>query len=200
MSRRVSDIIIELAQSSTGITGHDVEEAGYSRWNLYDLHKKGLLERVARGVYVSADRNPTEYHTIAIASKRFPSSVVCLLSSLQLHGLTTQIPHQIWLAIEQKQHRPKEPSLPIRVVYFSGKAFTAGIEEHKIEGVSVKVYTPAKTVADCFKYRNKIGLDVAIEALKDAVRQRKCTNDDLYHYAKIQRIWNVMRPYLEAIS
>jgi predicted transcriptional regulator of viral defense system len=126
--------------------------------------------------------------------------VVCLLSALQFHDLTTQAPFQVWLAIDRKAWLPKEPRLPIRIVRFSGPALEKGIEEHIIEGVSVKVYNPAKTVADCFKYRNKIGLDVALEALRDCRRERKCTNYDLWEYAKICRVANVMKPYLEATA
>ena len=124
--------------------------------------------------------------------------MVCLLSALRFHNLTTQIPHQVWFAIHYKARLPKEPRLPIKIVRFSGPALETCIENHSIEGVPVKVYNPAKTVADCFKYRNKIGLDVALEALRECRRQRKCTNDQLWQYAKVCRVAKVMKPYLEA--
>ena len=131
--------------------------------------------------------------------KRVPNGVVCLMSALQFHGLTTQSPHEIWLAIDHKARHPKEPMLPMRIVRFSGQALTNGIEKHTVEGVKVKVFSPAKTVADCFKYRNKIGLDVAIESLRDCMRSRRCTMDELWEYAKICRVANVMKPYLESL-
>jgi predicted transcriptional regulator of viral defense system len=191
--------ILELAQDSAGVSPRDLEKLGIPRQYLYKLYNKGLLERVARGLYSIADSEPSEYRTIAEVCKRIPEGVICLLSALQLHGLTAQMPHQIWLAIEPTKRRPKEPNLPIRLVHFSGEAFSSGIEERHIEGVMVKVYNPAKTVGDCFKFRNRLGLDVALEALRDCRRQRKCTNDNLYLYAKICRVWNVMKPYMEAI-
>jgi predicted transcriptional regulator of viral defense system len=171
--------ILELAQDSAGVSPRDLEKLGIPRQYLYKLYNKGLLERVARGLYSIADSEPSEYRTIAEVCKRIPEGVICLLSALQLHGLTAQMPHQIF--------------------HFSGEAFSSGIEERHIEGVMVKVYNPAKTVGDCFKFRNRLGLDVALEALRDCRRQRKCTNDNLYLYAKICRVWNVMKPYMEAI-
>jgi predicted transcriptional regulator of viral defense system len=138
-------------------------------------------------------------YTVAEAAKRSPQAVVCLLSALRFHGLTTQAPFEVWLAIENKAWRPRVEDLPLRFVYFSGKAYEAGIETYNIEGVSVKVYNPAKSVADCFKYRSKIGLDVAVEALRDCLRVRKCSVDNLWRYAEICRVANVMRPYMEAM-
>jgi predicted transcriptional regulator of viral defense system len=199
MSNKYEEKIMELAAESVGISTSDLQAAGIPRHYMYRLHKQGLLERVARGLYVRSDLEPTEHQTIAEVAKRVPEGIICLLSALQFHGLTTQMPHQVWLAIEPTKRRPKEPGLPIRLVHFSGQSFSAGIEERKIEGGKVRVYGPAKTVADCFKFRNKIGLDVALEALRDCQKQRKCSSDHLYQYAKICRVWNVMRPYLEAM-
>ncbi len=192
--------ILYLAGDSAGVSPRDLEGEGIPRHYLYKLHRRGLIRRVARGVYFLPDVEPSAYQTIAEVAKRVPSGVMCLLTALQLHEMTTQMPHQVWLAIEPTKRRPKEPSLPIRLFHFSGESFRAGIEEREIERVKVQVYNPAKTVADCFKFRNKIGLDVAIEALRDCQRQRKCSNDDLYHFAKVCRVWNVMRPYMEAMS
>jgi predicted transcriptional regulator of viral defense system len=140
-----------------------------------------------------------EHQTIVQAALRVPHGVVCLLSALRFHDLTTQSPFEIWMAIDGKARSPKEDIIPLRIVRFSGKALTAGVETHSIEGVKVKVYNPAKTVADCFKYRNKIGLDVAIEALRDCWRKKRATTDQLWHYAKVCRVARVMRPYLESL-
>lgn len=128
-----------------------------------------------------------------------PKGVVCLLSALRFHELTTQAPFEVWLAIGEKAWRPRIEYPPLRIMRFSPTTLSAGVEEHQIEGVAVQVYPPAKTVADCFKYRNKIGLDIAIEALRECWRSRRCTVDDLWHYAGICRVQNVMRPYLESI-
>jgi predicted transcriptional regulator of viral defense system len=133
-----------------------------------------------------------------------PRGVICLLSALRFHGLTTQTPFEVWVALGHKAHRPSrtrdDHMTPLRIVRFSGEALTKGVEEHKHEGVMVKIYSPAKTVADCFKYRNKIGVDVAIEALRDCWRQRRASADELWGYAKICRVANVMRPYMEVIT
>lgn len=142
----------------------------------------------------------TENHSLAEAAQRVPHGVVCLLSALRFHGVTTELPHDVWMAIERSARRPKSPDLSLRIVRFSGQALTSGVEDHTIEGVDVNVYNLAKTVADCFKYRNKIGLDVAIEALRESRQNRRATMDDLWTYAKVCRVAGVMRPYLEAIS
>jgi len=158
-----------------------------------------LLDRIGRGLYESPEYEPTENRSLVEICKRIPHAVVCLISALQFHNLTTQLPSQVWVAIDRKARLPNEVALPVRVYRFSGKALTEGIEEHKIEGVTVKVYNPAKTVADCFKYRNKIGLNIAIEALKDCLQQRKCKPADIDHYARVCKISSVIRPYMEAV-
>jgi predicted transcriptional regulator of viral defense system len=136
----------------------------------------------------------------AQASKRMPKGVVCLLSALRFHDLTRQSPCEVWLAIGEKSRLPKQENPQLRIVRFSTKALTYGVQDHRIEGVPVRVFTPAKTVADCFRYRNKIGLDVALEALRDCKRKRKATMDEICKAAKVCRVANVMRPYLESIS
>ena len=135
---------------------------------------------------------------MATACKLVPRGVICLLSALQFHDLTTQAPFEVWMAIDVRARRPRRKTPPLRIVRFSGEALTAGVETHKVEGVPVRVYGPAKTVADCFKYRNKIGLDVALEALRDYRREHPGGMDELWHFARICRVANVMRPYLEA--
>jgi len=178
---------------------HEIEALGISREYLRKLHAQGVVQRLGYGLYSLADFEPTEHRTMAEACKRVPNGVVCLLSALHFHDLTTQLPFEIWLALDRKAWRPRESSIPLRFVRFSGAALEAGIEEYKIEGVKVRVYNVAKTVVDCFKYRNKIGLDVALEALREGWRERRFTMDDLWRYGKICRVANVMRPYLEAL-
>jgi len=164
------------------------------------LKEGGLLRRVGRGLYILLEAEVTEHHTLAEARKGIPHGVLCLLSALRFHGLTTQAPFEVWRAIGEKARRPRVDWQVMRFARFSGVALTEGIEEHRIEGVEIRVYNAAKTVGDCFKYRNKIGLDVAREALPDCRRQRKCANDDLWRYAQVCRVANVMRPYLVAMS
>jgi len=176
----------------------DVTEKKIHPEYLRRLCAKGLLVRTGRGLYTLAETTPTENYSLAQVSKRIPHGVVCLLSALVYYKIGTQNPHEVWLAVDREAARPRVDYPPLRIMRFSGKALTEGVETKKIEGDSIKVYCPAKTVADCFKYRNKIGLDVAIEALRDCRRKRKVTNDELWHYAKICRVANVMKPYLEA--
>jgi predicted transcriptional regulator of viral defense system len=177
----------------------DLASHGISRQVLHRLHTEGRLERRGRGLYVLAGAALSEHEMLAQAAARVPHGVVCLLSALRFHGLTTQNPAEIWLAIDRKARPPNEPELPLRIVRFSGKARTAGVKTHVVDGVRVRVYESAKTVADCFKYRYKIGVDVAIEALRECWRSRHCTADELWRYAAICRMANVMRPYLEAV-
>lgn len=190
--------ILSLAARQPLVRPRDVEALGIAREFLLRLYRQGLLVRPARGVYALANRSVTEHHTLAVAAKRVPRGIVCLLSALRFHGLTTQDPHEVWIAIDFKAHKPSIESPALRVLRFSGRALAEGIDTHVIEGVQVRIYCPAKTVADCFKYRNKIGVDVAIEALRDALRTKKATVDEIYRFAKICRVAKVMRPYLEA--
>ena len=192
--------ILEIVAEAGVLRPRDLDAHGIPRIYLSRLCERGLLDRVGRGLYVVPDADVSEHHTLAEAGKRVPHGVVCLLSALRFHGLTTQSPSEVWLAIANKAWRPQVDYPPLRFVRFSERTLEAGVEEHSIEGVLVRIYNPAKTVADCFKYRNKIGLDVALEALRDCRRQRRCTNDELWRYAKICRVANVMRPYMEATA
>ena len=178
----------------------DLAAHGISREYLRRLESKGFLVRESRGLYRVREAQVTENHSLAAVCKKVSHGVVCLLSALRFHELTTQAPFEVWLAIDRKARRPKAEGLPLRLVRFSGPALRQGVDEHSIEGVQVRVYNPAKTVADCFKYRNKIGLDVAMEALCDGWTQRKLTMDALWHFATIDRVANVMRPYLESAT
>ena len=189
----------------TGVlNARDLKVQGIPREYLWQLQQKGLLERAGRGIYRRPNWEVTENHSLVEAAQRVPRGVICLLSALRFHGLTTQVPFEVWVAIDRKAHRPTGSSdeylTPLNIVRFSGQALTEGVEEYTIEGVTVKIYSPAKTVADCFKYRNKIGIDVAVEALRDFWQKRRTSADDLWRYAKICRVANVMRPYMEAIT
>jgi len=190
--------ILALAKRQPLVRPRDVEARGIARESLLRLYRQGLLVRQARGVYALPESPVTEHHSLAIAAKRTPGGVICLLSALRFHGLTTQDPHEVWMAIDFKAHKPTVASPALRVVRFSGPALLEGIEHHTLEGVRVPVYSAAKTVADCFKYRNKLGVDVAIEALRDALRSRKATVDQIHRFAKVCRVANVIRPYLES--
>lgn len=191
--------VLDFAKETGVIRPRDLDKHGIDRRYLNLMHHRGLIDRVGRGLYVSKEIDLTERHTFVEVSSLAPKAVICLLSALNYHGLTTQLPSEVWVAIDRKAWLPKSSRIPLRVVRFSGQALHSGIQELQIEGVRVKIYGPAKTVADCFKYRNKIGLDIAIEALRDCYRKKKSTVDDLLRYAHICRVANVMKPYLEAI-
>jgi predicted transcriptional regulator of viral defense system len=192
--------ILNLARKSGGvIRPRDLQRKGLPQDSLWRLHNQEKLEKVGRGMYAIPGAISSEHQTIVQAALRLPHGVVCLLSALRFHELTTQAPFEVWMAIDGKARAPKEELIPLRIVRFSGKALTSGVESHSVDGVKIKVYNPAKTVADCFKYRNKIGLDVALEALRDCWRKKSATADQLWHYAKVCRVANVMRPYLESV-
>jgi predicted transcriptional regulator of viral defense system len=177
----------------------DLVAEGVTTNQLHRLIKSGHVEQVGRGLYRAKDAEITEYHTLLEAALLAPKGVICLLSALRFHDLTTQAPFEVWMAIDNKSWRPTTGDVPLRIHYFSGKALTEGVERHEIEGVPVKIYSAAKTVADCFKFRNKIGVDVAIEALRDYLRKR-LPEKDLWRYAEVCRVRNVMYPYLEALQ
>lgn len=199
-SKTLTEKLIEYTQRKGIVRARELKKLGIPTIYLTRLVREGLIERINRGLYRFPDAAITEHYTLVQAAKKIPHGVVCLLSALSFHDFTTQHPHQIWIAVERGRWEAGLVDLPIRIFEFSGKAFKEGIEKHRIEGGNVKVYCPEKTVADCFKYRNKVGLDVAMEALRECRSERLCNNDDLWHYAKICRVANVMRPYLEAMT
>jgi predicted transcriptional regulator of viral defense system len=196
--RTQEERVLEIARREGILRPRDLDRHGIARTHLQRLERSALLERAGRGLYRLPSANLTEHHSLAAACKLVPRGVVCLLSALRFHDLTTQAPFEVWLAIGVRARRPSQATPPLRIVRFSGPAFTRGVEKHVVEGVEVRVYGAAKTVADCFKYRNKIGLDVAIEALRDYRRRHPRGMDELWRYARICRVANVMRPYLEA--
>ncbi|PYT97520.1 MAG: transcriptional regulator [Acidobacteria bacterium] len=196
---RIGDVV-RLVKKAGILRPRDLRSHGIPRQYLRMAADKDLVMRVGRGLYIARGSRPTQHHSLAQASKRVPHGIVCLLSALRFHDLTTQSPYQVWLAISDKARLPKADSPPLRIVRFSQKTLAYGVQEHRIEGVIVRIFSPAKTVADCFRYRNKIGLDVALEALRECRRKRRATSDQLWQAAKVCRVANVMRPYLESLS
>lgn len=196
----MQDRALALAQSKGILRVKDLREAGIHPEYLRRLCAKGVLVRVGRDLYVPAEAELSPHTGLAQAAKRVPQGVVCLLSALRFHEMGTANPFEVWIALGRDARRPRVEYPPLRIMRFSGKALTEGVERHRIGSVRVQVYSPAKTVADCFKYRHKIGLDVALEALRDGLRTKKCTQEQLWRYAKVCRVTAVMRPYLEAVS
>lgn len=192
--------VLALARKHPLLRARDVAAHGLPTVTLSRLVAAGKLERVARGIYSLPDQSISAQRSLAEVAIRVPRGVVCLLSALRLHEIGTQAPFEVWLAMPQNVPAPRLRRPALRIVRMSGAALSEGIEHINVDGVSVPVFNPAKTVADCFKYRNKIGLDVALEALSEAWRARRVTMDDLWHYATIDRVHNVMRPYMEALG
>jgi len=192
--------ILDLAAEHGLIRPRDLTERGLPTVALTRLVRQGRLQRVGRGLYALPDRPVSEHNTLAELARKHPQAIVCLLSALRFHDLTTQSPFEVWLAIPNKARAPKMDYPPLRIVRFSGVALTHGLEDHVIDGVPVRVTSVARTVADCFKFRNKIGLDVALEALQEAWRTRRVNMDELWRYAALCRVANVMRPYMESLS
>jgi predicted transcriptional regulator of viral defense system len=172
---------------------------GLTRYMLYSLRDKGIIEQVSRGVYRLVELPPLSNPDLVTVSLRYPNAVICLISALSYHNITTQIPHVVSVAVPRDSRVPLLDYPPIQAHRFSNDAYTSGIENHSVDGVSVKIYTPEKTLADCFKFRNKVGLDTVVEAIRFYRERRSIKVDDLMRYAKICRVNRVMRPYLEAI-
>ncbi|MCF8708402.1 type IV toxin-antitoxin system AbiEi family antitoxin domain-containing protein [Rhizorhapis sp. SPR117] len=197
----LSDQAIAIVRSRGIARARDFREAGIPPSSVARLCEQGQLVRLARGLYQMADAEEIDAaHNLAEAARLAPNGVIALLSALQYHELTTQLPHAVWICFHHKARIPQTLPFCVEAVRASGEAFEAGRMTAYIEGVAVPIYDPAKTIVDCFKYRSRVGLDVAIEALRDGLRQRKATHADLRRYANICRVQNVMRPYLESIS
>jgi len=191
--------VLDLVAQKGMLRPIDLDTIGIPRVVLTRMSTTGQLEKIGRGLYRLPNPGSENESLVAIATK-VPQAVFCLLTALQFHEVTTQLPRQVWIATPRGSHTPRINWPPIRMVQMTGDAHAAGIEEHRRDGVTLRVYSAAKTVVDCFKHRNKIGLDVAMEALKDAWRARKATADDLWQYAKVCRVANVMRPYMEVVA
>lgn len=190
---------LKLARRPQGVTAREIAAAGIHRQALTRLVAMGQIDRVARGMYRLPGRGITEHHGLVLACAAVPQGVITLISALQFHRIGTQLASRVWMALDRRARHPALKYPPLRVVRYTGEALSAGIETHRIEGQAVRVYNPAKTVADCFKYRNKIGLDVAMEALREGWRMRSFKLDELERYARICRVQRVMRPYIEAM-
>jgi predicted transcriptional regulator of viral defense system len=199
-SQTQEEQVLALASSTTLLRARDVAALSLPTIILSRLVQDGRLRRVARGVYARPDLPLSEDISLAEVALRVPKGVICLLSALRVHGLGTQAPHQVWLAIPQNSPTPRVERPSLRAVRMSGPALTEGVECMRIDGMDVPVFNAAKTIADCFKYRNKIGIDVALEALRDGWEHRKVSMDELSHYADIDRVSNVMRPYMESVA
>ena len=196
----MENAVLALAERRPLLHSRDLTAQALPTVVLSRLVAAGKLERVARGVYSLPERALSEHRSLAEVALRAPRGVVCLLSALRVHGIGTQAPFEVWLAIPPHTPTPRLEQPTLRVVRMSGPALSEGVEPIGIDGVQVPVFNANKTVADCFKFRNKIGLDVALEALRDGWAQRKLTMDALWHYAAVNRVANVMRPYLESVA
>ena len=192
--------VLDLASQKGLLRASDLDAIDAPRVVLTRLIAAGLLDRVGRGLYRLPGHPISEHEGLMVVATKAPQAVFCLLTALQFHGLTTQLPRQVWIAMPRGSHSPRIDYPPIRMVQMAGRAHLSGVEEHLCNEVKVRIYSPAKTVVDCFKHRNKIGLDVALEALKDAWRTRKASADDLWRYAQDCRVATVMRPYMEAVA
>ena len=179
---------------------HDLERLGFSKNQLRGLLKVGKVERVAWGLYRARASKATDLETIALVCKKVPQAVVCLFSALRVQGIGTQAPREVWIALDRKARVPTFSGLPVRIIRFSGQMLHYGVVSKDVQGVPVKITTPARTVVDCFRYRRKIGTDVALEALRDVLHRRLASRDELIRAAEKCRARTVMRPYLEALS
>jgi predicted transcriptional regulator of viral defense system len=195
-----SEHILELARHRRVLRAADVREHGWSPQLLIRLHQSGKLQRFARGLYGLPDAEVTEHQTLIEVCQRVPKGVLCLLSAMQFHEIGTQMPHEVWIALPKGSQTPALSYPTLRITRLSGTAYSDGIQTMTDYGAPIRVYSAAKTVTDCFKFRNKIGLDVALEALKESWRSRKVTIAELGHFAKINRVERVMQPYLEAMA
>ncbi|MFN3652332.1 MAG: type IV toxin-antitoxin system AbiEi family antitoxin domain-containing protein [Armatimonadota bacterium] len=200
MSVPTTERVLQLARQLGTIRPRDLIASGLPHTMLAQLERQGRLERVARGIYRVADQPASSHQSLAEVCARVPKGVICLLSALQYHQLGTQSPFEVWVALPPKHWTPKSDYPPLRVVRFSGRALSEGVEEHRTTAGVIRVYSVPKTVVDCFRHRNKVGLDVALEALQACLRERRATVDELWRCAQLLRAAGVMRPYLEALA
>lgn len=192
--------VLRLARRRKLLRARDVAQQGLPTVALTRLVQAGKLERVARGLYGLPGAATSEHRSLAEVAARVPKGVVCLLSALRFHGIGTQAPFEVWIAIPNRVASPRLDQPAIRVVRMSDAALADGIQRSRIDGVDVPIFNAARTVVDCFRFRNKIGLDVALEALRDGWSKRSFKLDELWHHATRHRVANVMRPYIEAIT
>lgn len=195
------DQLLTLAQTRRVVRASDLREAGIPRAYLRRLVTRGLLIRTGRGIYTHPEADLTEHHTLAEVARQVPSAIICLLSALRFHRITTQNPHEVWVALPRNAWRPaRVGSIALRVHTLVPDLYGADQEEHVIEGVTIRVYSAPRTVVDCFRYRNEVGLDVALEALRDFLRRDPGGSEVLWRCAKRVHVWSVLKPYLEALG
>ena len=178
----------------------DMEARGIPRRHLAEMQRRGEVQRVARGLYRLRSAPASELETIAAVSKRIPGAIICLLTALHVHGIGTQAPRDVWIALDRKARKPQVSGLRVKIVRFSGPMLRYAIETRAVLGVTVRLTSPARTVVDCFRYRKKIGLDVALEALRDVVRSRRVTAGEIARVAEVCRIQTVISPYLQSMA
>ena len=199
MSHTQTARILELARRQRLLSAADLRSHGWSPQLLLKLHRTGQLQRVTRGLYSLPDSEMTEHQSLVEVCRRVPKAVICLLSALQFHEIGTQLPHEVWIALPEAMQTPAIDYPSLRIARLRGEAYSEGVETIAEHGSTIRVYSLAKTITDCFKFRHKVGLDVALEALKEAWRQRKLNIDEVTRYAKINRVAQVMQPYLETV-
>jgi predicted transcriptional regulator of viral defense system len=200
MAEKHATKLLRLAQAQPAVSAREVTSAGVPQRVLSRMAARGHLRRVGRGLYSGIDASPSVHQSVIEVTKRAPKAVVCLLSALEVHEVGVQAPFEVWIALPAGTHAPKNIGVSIRVTRLSGPAFSEGIETVVLDGAPVRVYSVAKTITDCFKLRSKVGLDVALEALREGWKARKVSMDELWRYAEVNRMTNVMRPYLEALT
>ena len=192
--------VIALAQRNGIVRSGDLKASGIPRAYLTRMVQAGRLEKAGRGIYQLPDKPQSETSGMEIVAAKVPRAVFSLLTSLQFHELTTQLPRQIWITLPQGSHAPKMSYPPIKMIQCNIDLFEAGIEVHRINQVEFRVYGVGRTIVDCFKHRNKVGLDVALEALREALNKKKVSVDELWRFAKMARVTNIIRPYIEALA
>lgn len=192
--------LLRLAGKQPALSARELNAAGIPARTVSRLAASGQIRRIGRGLYASADAPPSAHQSAIEVSKLAPKAVLCLLTALEIHGIGVQAPFEVWIALPAGTHAPKSSTTALRITRLSGESFTEGIETLVLDGAPVRVYGLAKTITDCFKLRSKVGLDVALEALREAWTQRRVTMDELWHFAKINRMTQVIRPYLEALT
>lgn len=195
-----TDRLLKFVERRQIVRPRDLDAAGIPRNYLGRLVRRGKLQRLGRGLYATPSLPASEHISLLEVSRKIPKGVICLLSSLRFHEIGTQSPAEVWVALDFKAWAPKIASPPVRIIRLSGEVLHYGIQEKEISGGTIRVFSPAKTVADCFKFRHKIGTDVALEALRDCYRQKKASMNQLWEAAKVCRVANVMRPYLESLG
>ncbi len=200
VKRDWSKLLGKLYGEATLLRSKDLERKGLSRTRIREAVELGVLERISRGLYARPDSEPTEHHSLVQVARLVPGAAICLLSALRFHELTTQNPHEVWIAIDPKARKPVLTYPTIKVQRFGADQFKLGLESHRVEGINLRVYSVARTVVDLFRYRNKIGLEVALEALKEGWQSRRFTLVEINRIANRCRMEQVMKPYIESLT